>query len=144
MNWKDAEYCVKKWNGPFALKPEPALRVVRSLLSSSSLSLSLSRLPNPGIRSPKNRSINSSFPNGLVGTLTVLDTEILTTAGVVRSNNGAIVKTPRAGSMVIASPDWDFPLKTGHFDCAVATGAATNNVKTAALSNKVLRFIDFS
>jgi len=20
MNWKDAEYCVKKWNGPFALK----------------------------------------------------------------------------------------------------------------------------
>ena len=20
MNWKDAEYCVKKWGGPFALK----------------------------------------------------------------------------------------------------------------------------
>jgi L-lactate dehydrogenase (cytochrome) len=20
MNWKDAEYCVKKWNGPFAFK----------------------------------------------------------------------------------------------------------------------------
>jgi len=20
MNWKDAEYCVKKWNGPFAIK----------------------------------------------------------------------------------------------------------------------------
>ena len=20
MNWKDAEYCVKKWDGPFALK----------------------------------------------------------------------------------------------------------------------------
>ena len=20
MNWKDAEYCVKRWNGPFALK----------------------------------------------------------------------------------------------------------------------------
>ena len=20
MNWSDAEYCVKKWNGPFALK----------------------------------------------------------------------------------------------------------------------------
>ena len=20
MNWKDAEYCIKRWNGPFALK----------------------------------------------------------------------------------------------------------------------------
>ena len=20
MNWSDAEYCIKKWNGPFALK----------------------------------------------------------------------------------------------------------------------------
>ena len=32
MNWKDAEYCVKKWNGPFALKgvmsPEDAKKAI--------------------------------------------------------------------------------------------------------------------
>ena len=27
MNWKDAEYCVKKWNGPFALKELCQLRM---------------------------------------------------------------------------------------------------------------------
>ena len=58
-----------------------------------------------GIRPPKKRSKSSSSLDLFSSSSSSTSSSVLieTTAGVTRSNSGAMVKTPRCGSIVIAS-----------------------------------------